>query len=80
MNETGNLQARAATLARLTPMEWAEFIKALAALVEVHRNNLVNSPLPDLPVNQGRAQFGTNLVLLLDQCVRDDDARKAKRT
>ena len=77
MNESANLQMRAATLARLTPMEWAEFVKALAAYVEIHRNNLVNSPLPELPINQGRAHMGTTLVILLDGCLKADEARKA---
>lgn len=73
------LQFKASILARLNPSDWAEFMKAFAAYAEQHRNNVINSPLPELPVNQGRAQLATQLTLLLGNCVEAEEARKAKK-
>jgi hypothetical protein len=76
MNERSILISRAASLARARPEEWKAFVAALAAYVEIQRNNVVNSPLPELPVNQGRAQFGTQMVLLMDNCLQEDEQQR----
>lgn len=60
-----DLTMRAAALSRNAPMEWQAFVKALAVYTEVHRNNLVKSPMEELPVNQGRAQALSSLLGLL---------------
>ena len=80
MHEQEQLQNKAANVARLAPREWGEFVVSLQAYVEVQRSNLVKSPLQELPVNQGRAQLGTTLALLLRDCVANDDTtRKGKK-
>lgn len=56
LNPTSQLAVRAAYMERHAPMEWQAFLQALAVYVEVHRNHVILSPLPDLPVHQGRAQ------------------------
>lgn len=48
-------------------MEWQLFLKDLAVYNEVHRNNLVKSPLAELPINQGRAQALSTLLETLMQ-------------
>lgn len=51
------LPLKAAALAQAAPEQWRAFVSALAEFEEHHRDNLVRSALPDLPVNQGRAQM-----------------------
>lgn len=67
------LQAKAANLGMAAPREWKAFLDALADYVEAQRTNLVNSPLPELPVNQGRAQFGTTLFMFLLKSVEAEE-------
>lgn len=62
------LTLKAAALLRVAPEEWAAFVDALAVYVEVHRNNVIHSPLPELPVNQGRAQALSSLLTTLKDC------------
>jgi hypothetical protein len=46
----------AADLARSSPQRWADFLEAFAAFTDTYRTKLVHSPLPELPVAQGKAQ------------------------
>lgn len=57
-----DLAVRAAALLRNAPLEWQAFVKALAVYTEVHRDNLVKSPMAELPVNQGRAHALSSLL------------------
>lgn len=68
-----NLTMKAAQLARLAPREWREFMEALAVYNNVHRENLVMSPLQELPVNQGRAQSLSSLHDRLAHAVSNAD-------
>lgn len=78
-NPTNQLAIRAAYLERHAPVEWQAFLKDLAVYVEVHRNNLVLSPLPELPVHQGRAQsLSTLLDVLKDARATAEKIEKAK--
>lgn len=63
-----DLITRAALLERASPDQWQEFVKSLAVYTEVHRNNVIISPLPELAVNQGRAQSLSSLLKLLSEC------------
>jgi|GEM_PF-5310824 len=78
MNPRDNLSVKAATLAKLSPQAWSDFLEALAVYNEVHRENLVKSPLPELAVNQGRAQALSSLIGILTACKENADkiARK----
>lgn len=69
----------AANLSRTTPDQWRTFLSALDAYSEAHRENLLQSPLPELPVNQGKAQSLTSLLRTLKACEADaDKIRKTK--
>lgn len=68
------LTQKAAALARVAPEYWREFLVAFADFTEHHRDNLVKSQLPDLPVNQGRAQM---LSILTD--ILSDSADKMNK-
>jgi len=74
------LTIKAAILARTAPNEWREFLSALGQFTEHHRENLVSSPLADLPINQGRAQILGALLKNMENCTKDADelARKAR--
>lgn len=61
------LAVRAATLSRSASLEWQAFLKALAVYNEVHRENLVRSPVADLPVFQGRVQSLSSLLNTLNK-------------
>lgn len=63
-----DLITRAAQLERASPQEWQEFVKSLAVYTDVHRDNVIKSPLPELPVNQGRAQSLSSLLKALSDC------------
>ncbi len=79
MQQKDTLTIRAANIANVNPLQWRDFIDALAGYVQVHQENLLRSPLPDLPVNQGRAQALTALHKVLSECAADaDKIRKAK--
>lgn len=73
MHPTEELAVKAATLARNAPMEWQAFLKQLAVYNEVHRNNLIKSPIAELPVNQGRAQSMSTLLDTLSNCIEIAD-------
>jgi hypothetical protein len=64
MSPLEELAIKATSLSRVAPREWHDFLQALAVYNEVHRKNLIMSPIPELPVNQGRAQ---SLATLFDQ-------------
>lgn len=72
----------AASLSRKAPDEWRLFLEALALYQNVQRDNLVKSPLAELPVNQGRAQLMGTLLGMLADCRTNAEkianARKAK--
>lgn len=55
--QPNTLPQKAASLARAAPEQWREFVSAFAEFNELHRDNLTRSALPELPVNQGRAQM-----------------------
>lgn len=69
---------KAANLARSAPTQWADFLKALAEYKEHHRDNLLNSPLDALQVNQGRAQMLDITCNLLAKAVEDADKINGK--
>lgn len=69
---------KAANLARSAPHEWAEFLQAFADFSEHHRDNLLNSPLDALQVNQGRAQMLKTTNEMLAKAVTEADKIKRK--
>jgi len=71
-----NLTLKAAALARAAPDNWREFVLALSDFSEVHTQNLVMSQLPELPVNQGRAQMLSIVLGLMSNCVSNADRIK----
>lgn len=71
-----DLTQKAAALARKAPDQWRDFLAVLAEFTEHHRENLVNSQLADLPVNQGRAQILATLQKKLENCLVDAEKMK----
>lgn len=78
MQKRDALIVSAATLANAAPIQWQNFLQALAVYTEVHRDNVIKSPLPELPVNQGRAQSLSTLRDLLGTCVAEADKIRKK--
>lgn len=68
MQPKENLIVKAAHLAKSSPTTWANFLAAFEEVAEVHRKNLLLSPLPELQVNQGRAQAMASLLEDLKNC------------
>ena len=73
MRPTEELSLKAAALQRNAPQEWRAFVAAFSAYNDVHRDNLVMSPLPELPVNQGRAQALSSLLELFEKSAENAD-------
>lgn len=78
-NSKNDLILAAASLSRTTPELWQNFLKAMAVYTEQHRNNVIMSPLPELPVNQGRAQSLSSLLDTLKSCETDADKIRSKK-
>lgn len=78
-NAKGQLSLTAAALARYAPKEWGEFVEALSLVADQHRENLVQSTLAELPVNQGRAQILSNVVFNLRNCITEADKIKGMK-
>jgi hypothetical protein len=80
MHAQEQLIISAAHLAKSSPTSWAAFLQALVAYTEVHQVNLLKSPLPELPVNQGRAQAMSALLETCTNCAANADkiAQKGK--
>lgn len=68
----------AASIARTTPELWQNFLRELAVYTETHRNNLIVSPLTELPVAQGRAQSMSSLLDTLKDCEKTADKIRNK--
>lgn len=79
MQPKEELILKAATLARIAPDDWRNFVEALGRYAEVHRENLIKSPLNELPVNQGRAQTASSLREMLADCLISADRIKGKK-
>lgn len=62
MQTLETLKEKAEMLARSSPVQWQEFLRALGEYTLHHRDNLVVSPLTDIAVNQGRAQALSTLL------------------
>lgn len=73
MQPRDNLTMKAAALAKQSPELWAEFLQAVAAVSDTHRENLIKSPLDMLPVMQGRAQMATDFSNALAMAVINAD-------
>lgn len=73
MQPREELILKAATLARSAPNEWREFVEALGKYNEVTRENLVKSPLNELPVNQGRALMSASILGIFVECLKSAD-------
>lgn len=76
MQQQQNLTLKAANLAKSSPQQWRDFLDALAAYTEVHKDNLIKSALPELPVNQGRAQALTVIHKVLSDALASADKTK----
>lgn len=76
MTPLDNLTLKAAALARVAPDLWRDYVSAIADFAEIHRDNLVKSPLPDLPVNQGRAQIMSAFHKSMAECLANSDKIK----
>lgn len=74
-----NLTKAAANLAKSSPNGWQAFVEAMSMFAEHHRHNLVMSPLPELPINQGRAQILSTLTDNLRNCVGNADKLEGKK-
>lgn len=78
MNAAQNLTMKAASLARIAPEQWRDFLAALADFRDHHRENLVQSPLNELPINQGRAQILGALHKNLSECLVNSEKMTKK--
>jgi len=72
MQQQDTLKQKAANIAKVLPDQWRDFCDALAGYTSVHQENLLKSPLPELPVNQGRAQSLTALTRMLKEVMNAD--------
>jgi len=72
------LPQKAAALAQAAPEQWRAFVSALAEFNEHHRENLIRSALPDLPVNQGRAQMIGMLLSVFSEALNAGQTKKEK--
>jgi hypothetical protein len=81
MQHTDQLIEKAAFLSRAAPTQWREFLNALSVYSDKQMEILVNSPVPDLQVLQGRAQALKTLLTTLTNAVETADkiAGKAKK-
>ena len=68
MQPRETLIVKAAHLSKSSPTAWQNFLDAFGEYVELHRKQLLNSPLPELPVNQGRAQALATLLEDMKTC------------
>lgn len=73
------LVKRAATLARSAPKDWDQFVGALAVYTNLQTTHCIQSPLEELPRNQGRAQNAARLYGLLADCLAKADAIEGRR-
>lgn len=71
MQPKDELTIRAAQLARSAPEQWRGLVEALGKYNEVRRENLVRSPLNELPVNQGRAQEAKAILDVFANCLNN---------
>lgn len=73
------LAVKAAALSRSSPNLWADFLLALGSCVERQTETLVNSPIPDLQINQGKVQALQNLHRNLTDAVKIADKLNGKQ-
>lgn len=74
-----NLVLSAAAIAHRAPQEWAQFISALHAYVDVRRDECIRSSLDMLQVTQGRAQASAALRDLLADAVNTANKLETKQ-
>jgi hypothetical protein len=70
---------RAAELARNAPQSWQHFVEAFRAYSSEQTVNLIQSPLDQLPVAQGRAQSSSRLLDHFANCLSSADKIESKR-
>lgn len=74
--QSKELTLRAYALAKSSPVQWQDFLQALASVTAEHKELLVNSQLDDLQVAQGRARALSSLYKLLAECVTNAEKLK----
>lgn len=81
MQHTNHLVEKAAILSRTVPNEWHGFLNALSEYSNKQTEILVNSPVVDLQVAQGKAQALKTLLSTLANAADTADkiAGKAKK-
>lgn len=78
MQNDQRLTLTAAKLARTAPSQWRDFLEAFRNYTTTSTDNLIRSPLSDLPVAQGRAKECYAMLALLANCL--DSADKIERS
>lgn len=73
------LTLAAARIARSSPDAWDRFLAAVQAYSSQQITNCIQSPLDQLPVNQGRAQATARLYGLMAECLQGADKIEGKR-
>lgn len=68
MKEQDLLVIEAARLARSSPELWERFVTAFRAYSALAAKDCIQSPLPELPRNQGRAQNTARLLDMFETC------------
>ena len=79
MSAETDLIIEAARLARSAPVNWDKFIGALQRYSTATTQNCIQSPLEELPRNQGRAQAAARLYDLLANAPASADKLEGKR-
>jgi len=78
MKAEDRLQLSAIYLARRAPREWQDFLDALSVYATQQKDNLTQSPLDALQVNQGRAQNAARVHKLLTEALQSADKLESK--
>jgi hypothetical protein len=74
-----DLILKTASLARMAPKEWSDFLAAFKSYTDQRRDQCVSSPVDTILVSQGRAQQCASLLRLFDECMTTADQIQDKR-
>ncbi len=73
------LTLKSAALAKSSPTQWQDFLRAFKSIVEDQKEKLVNSPLEQLQVSQGRAHVLQATYKILEDCITNSEQMKRNK-
>lgn len=74
-----DLILKTASLARMAPQEWSDFLAAFKQYTDTRRDQCVSSPVDTILIAQGRAQQCASLLRLFEECLTTADQIQEKR-